>query len=231
MRRISRADLRGPCPAAWVEGRYPSRLDPIPEMAKRQKVETVHYMRHYTVWSLILLFFIFSCIGWVWEVSLHLVNDGEFVNRGVLHGPWLPIYGSGGVLILTVLNKFRKNPAAEFVAIVVLCGVVEYFTSYYLEVTQGKKWWDYSGYFLNLNGRICAEGLLVFGVGGMAIVYALAPVLDNFIRRQKLKVEPLPTGNFQVLERVYICSGTSQCVKRDHDHQSRDDWIRHMKIC
>ena len=37
------------------------------------------------------------------------------------------------------------------------------------------------------NGRICAEGLLVFGVGGMAIVYALAPVLDNFIRRQKLK--------------------------------------------
>ena len=43
------------------------------------------------------------------------------------------------VLILTVLNKFRKNPAAEFVAIVVLCGVVEYFTSYYLEVTQGKK--------------------------------------------------------------------------------------------
>ena len=59
-------------------------------------------------------------------------------------------------------------------AIVVLCGVVEYFTSYYLEVTQGKKWWDYSGYFLNLNGRICAEGLLVFGVGGMAIVYALA---------------------------------------------------------
>ena len=208
-----------------VEGKcYPSRLDPIPEMAKRQKVETVHYMRHYTVWSLILLFFIFSCIGWVWEVSLHLVNDGEFVNRGVLHGPWLPIYGSGGVLILTVLNKFRKNPAAEFVAIVVLCGVVEYFTSYYLEVTQGKKWWDYSGYFLNLNGRICAEGLLVFGVGGMAIVYALAPVLDNFIRRQKLKVV-IPAC--LVLLGVYIgdaaySSEHPNAGKGITDYQSRD---------
>ena len=67
---------------------------------------------------------------------------------------------------------------------IVVCGVVEYFTSYFLEVAHnGKKWWDYSGYFLNLNGRICAEGLLTFGVGGMLIVYILAPVLDNLIRR------------------------------------------------
>ncbi len=50
-------------------------------------------------------------------------------------------------------------------------------------VTGGVKWWDYSGYFLNLNGRICAEGLLVFGVGGLAIVYIIAPVIDNLIRK------------------------------------------------
>lgn len=170
-----------------AEGKaYPGRLYTISEAQKRKRVESLHYMRHYTIWSLILLFFIFAFIGWVWEVSLHLVSDGVFVNRGVMHGPWLPIYGTGGVLILVALNKFRAHPVIEFFSTVVLCGIVEYGTSYYLEMAHdGKKWWDYTGYFLNINGRICAEGLLVFGIGGMAIVYLLAPLLDNHIKKLK----------------------------------------------
>lgn len=163
---------------------YPSRLSAVPEVEKRQRIETIHYLRHYSIWSIVLLFFIFSAIGWVWEVSLHLVTDGEFVNRGVLHGPWLPIYGGGGVLILMLLNRLRKRPVLEFIGIVILCGCVEYTTSFVLEILHnGERWWDYSGYFLNLNGRICAEGLLVFGIGGIAIVYMLAPLLDNQIQR------------------------------------------------
>lgn len=167
-----------------AEGRmYPGRLSQFPEAAKQKRVETFHYMRRYSVWSLVLLFFIFSFIGWCWEVSLHLVLDGVFVNRGALHGPWLPIYGSGGVLLLTLLNRVRSSPVKEFFCIIFVCGMVEYWTSYYLEVVyDGMKWWDYSGYFLNLNGRICAEGLLVFGIGGMVFVYIAAPLLDNRIR-------------------------------------------------
>ena len=167
---------------------YPGRLSVIQENQKNPRVEQIHYLRHYSIPSLILLFFIFSFIGWTWEVSLHLITDGVFVNRGVLHGPWLPIYGTGGVLILIILNKLREKPILEFFATVILCGFVEYFTAYYLEITHGgQKWWDYSGYFLNLHGRICAEGLLVFGIGGMAIVYAVAPLLDNYLRRIKYR--------------------------------------------
>ena len=163
---------------------YPIRMSAIPEHEKRSRIEMINYFRRYSVWSLILMFFAFSFIGWVWEVSLHLISDGVFVNRGVLHGPWLPIYGCGGVLILVALNRLRARPLLEFGAIVVLCGCVEYFSSLYLEIAHnGQRWWDYSGYFLNLNGRICAEGLLVFGLGGLAIVYVLAPILDNQIRR------------------------------------------------
>ena len=168
---------------------YPGRLYIIPEKQKRKRIEVVNYLRHYNISSLILIFFIFSTIGWLWEVSLHLIEDGTFVNRGVMHGPWLPIYGCGGVLVLVVLNKFREKPLLEFISIIILCGIVEYFTSFYLELTHnGVKWWDYSGYFLNLNGRICAEGLLVFGLGGIAAVYFLSPLLDNLIRKINSKI-------------------------------------------
>ena len=106
-----------------------------------------------------------------------------------MHGPWLPIYGTGGVLILIILNKFRKKPVVEFLTTITLCGIIEYFTSYFLEIAHnGQKWWDYSGYFLNLNGRICAEGLLVFGLGGLAIVYIVAPYLDNYINKINKKI-------------------------------------------
>lgn len=168
-----------------MEGKaYPIRLSPCPPKERKKWIRRINYLRCYSIWSLVMMFFAMSCIGWLWEVSLHLITDGVFVNRGVLHGPWLPIYGSGSVLILVVLYWFRKNPALEFLTAVVLCGCVEYFTSYYLEIMHdGKKWWDYSGYFLNLNGRICAEGLLVFGLGGVAMVYILGPLLDGWIRR------------------------------------------------
>ena len=68
--------------------------------------------------------------------------------------------------------------------IIVVCGIIEYLTSWILEVTHdGQRWWSYSGYYLNLNGRICAEGLLVFGIGGAAFIYVLAPWVDNLIVR------------------------------------------------
>lgn len=168
---------------------YPSRLFPIPEKEKDVKAGHINYMRRYSPISLILIFFVFCVTGWVWEASLHLVADGTFVNRGMLHGPWIPIYGAGSLLILTLLYRLRKKPILEFTAIVILAGIIEYMTSYYTEeLFSGKKWWDYQGYFLNLDGRICAEGLLTFGIGGMILVYLIAPMLDNYLRKMKTQI-------------------------------------------
>lgn len=93
-------------------------------------------MRNYSIPSLILIFFCMSFIGWFWEVSSHVVLYHSFANRGVLHGPWLPIYGVGGLLILMLLKKFREKPVVEFLLAVLLCGVVEYFTGLVLELTH-----------------------------------------------------------------------------------------------
>lgn len=166
---------------------YPIRLSPLLQYEHKDH-EPALFTRKYPVTTLVLLFFLFSIIGWCWEVVLHLLSEGTFVNRGVLHGPWLPIYGTGGVLVLLALYKLRDKPWLEFWATVVVCGVVEYFTAYYLETVYDRHWWDYAGYFLNLHGRICAEGLLVFGLGGMAVVYGVAPLFDNLLHKVRHSV-------------------------------------------
>ena len=161
---------------------------------KRKMDETFNYYQKYTFSSMILLFFTFAFIGWLWEVLLYVYKDGIFVNRGVLHGPWLPIYGVGGVVILFLLflpKKFKSitdNPIATFFIVVLLCGIIEYTTSWYLELTQGMRWWDYTGNFLNINGRICFEGLTFFGIGGCLCLYIVAPHMQELFKRMSFKV-------------------------------------------
>ena len=175
----------------WEE--YPAVLFTVPQEL-RFKRPGINYHCRYGLTGIILLFFIFSFAGWCWEVGLHLVQSGEFVNRGVFHGPWLPIYGSGGVLVLVVLKRLRDRPVATFFMTILICGIVEYGTSWVLEQMYGVRWWDYSGYFLQLNGRVCAEGLLVFGLGGCAFIYILAPLMMEFgIERLSVKA------------RVFLC--------------------------
>ena len=157
---------------------YPQRLNPRWQEKEMAKKEKFHFIRYYPIPTLFLMFISFSFVGWVWEVALHLLQTGQFANRGTLFGPWLPIYGTGGVVVLMLCSRFRKNPAAEFVTAVVLCGFIEYMSSVYLEMKFHERWWSYDGYFLNLNGRICAEGLLVFGVGCCFVVYVCAPLFD-----------------------------------------------------
>ncbi len=187
---------------------YPDRLFTINRKQKKKKlqIESLNYLRSYKITSLIVLFFVLCFIGWIYEVSIHLVRDGVFVNRGTMHGPWLPIYGWGGLLIITLLYNFRTNPKKQFFATIVLCGIVEYISSFALDVIYGQKWWDYSGYFVNLNGRICLEGLLIFGLGGLAISYIIAPMLDNALRKvSKKALVPMLVGlvTIFIIDQIY----------------------------
>lgn len=125
----------------------------------------------------ILLFIVCAFIGWLWEVVLFFVKTGEFINRGVLHGPWLPIYGFGGLGIAVFLQNFKKHPLVVFFAALVGCGLMEYLTAWYLETFKGLKWWDYSNVPFNLDGRICLVSVVSFGLCGLAMTYLLYPVL------------------------------------------------------
>ena len=102
-------------------------------------------------------------------------------------------------MILVVLGSLRKRPLAEFFAIIVLCGVIEFFTSWLLETLYGMRWWDYTGYFLNLDGRICAEGLIAFGVLGMMAIYMLAPALDTLFMKINSRYLAVTTSVLMIL--------------------------------
>lgn len=167
---------------------YPSRLSPYFVRAKKHFTGQRNYTRSYTVTNLLLIFFAFAFIGWVWEVSLHIVTDGTFVNRGTLLGPYLPIYGAGAVLAIILLTRLRNHPVGTFFGSMVMSGVIEYSTSYVQEQMFGLRWWDYTGYFLNLNGRICLEGLIIFGIGCMVAIYVVAPSIDNLLSKLNTKV-------------------------------------------
>ena len=178
--RVGRMELEGKA--------YPQRMSPLWHREAAALTGKVSYLTPVTIWSLIIVFFAFNMVGWIWEVSLSYVTTGAFVNRGMLHGPWLPIYGSGVAMIAVLLYRFRNRPVLEALTVVVLCGFVEYMTSWITELATGMRWWDYTGYFLNLNGRICGEGLAVFALGGMAAIYLLVPIIDAAVTRIKPKI-------------------------------------------
>jgi len=148
---------------------------------KTPKWLNINYKRDYSFWDIILLFFIIAIIGFSYEVILCLFTNGKLVNRGALYGPWLPIYGAGGIAMLVLLKHWRKNPLTYFILSMLLCGLIEYGTSVYLEIVHHMAWWDYTGFFLNINGRVCLEGLIVFGIGGLIVTYIAAPLFANIL--------------------------------------------------
>ncbi len=167
--------------------KYPDESSLSPYMEKSRWLSS-DYDKHYGGDIPVIFFFFFSLIGWVWEVFFYLLNEGRFINRGTMLGPWLPIYGLAGWIIIYLLRPLRKKPALMFFGTVAVCGSMEYMTSWLLEVIFGQRWWDYAGYFMNLHGRICLEGLLVFGLAGVTMTYFIAPVADNLFLRVPRKI-------------------------------------------
>ena len=136
----------------------------------------------------LLLFFLVSFSGWIWEVCIYLVKEKQFVNRGILTGPWLPIYGAGALFLYFLLDRWKKKPVLVFLASMIVCSVLEYCAGYFLEKTWGVKWWDYSGMPLNLHGHICLLSSLMFGAGGVLLVSFLIPIYTKLYQKLPKRV-------------------------------------------
>ena len=144
--------------------------------------------------DLILLFFLYSFAGWCIEVILKYIQYHRFINRGFLTGPICPIYGTGALLItvaVELLTPIEKAVGTTFVISFLLCGAVEYITSYVMEKRFHARWWDYSRKPMNLNGRIWIGNLMLFGLGGVAIIHLLNPILFRWLEAPGMLVKEL----------------------------------------
>ena len=156
----------------------------------------------YDVKVYFLLFMIYAILGWIMEVTCKLVQYKRFINRGFLIGPYCPIYGYGALLITILLKRYTSDPIVLFVMAIVVCGTLEYLTSYFMEKIYKARWWDYSTKKFNINGRVCLETVIPFGILGLLIMYILNPFFIG-------KIEAIPQIILNVLSVIlliiYIC--------------------------
>lgn len=142
-------------------------------------------------------FFVYCVIGWIYEVIWEFKVGNGFVNKGFLHGCYLPVYGFGGIIILFSLKKLMNKkieikkinitPVIFFITILIIVSMIEYFTSVGMELIFHKRWWDYSYDILNLNGRISLRNSSLLAIGGMFYLYIVQPILNKLFSKVKDK--------------------------------------------
>lgn len=133
------------------------------------------------IFEFILIFFIYSSIGWIWESFLcSFLEYEKALNRGFLIGPYCPIYGVGAVLCYLLFHNIDSS-FLIFIYAGLFCCLIEYITGFILERFFNEKWWDYSEYPFQIHSRICLYGFVIFGAGNILVIKFLTPWLINVI--------------------------------------------------
>lgn len=139
----------------------------------------------------VLLFFIYSFIGWLWETVYCSLKAKKFVYRGFLIGPYCPIYGFGILSVLYFVEPFQKNIVILYVFSTVIVTALEYVTSYGLEKLFHASWWDYKDVPFNINGRVALPVSLFWGIACVLIVRVVQPEVQ--------KVETFLSNQFGII--------------------------------
>ncbi|MBO5266090.1 MAG: putative ABC transporter permease [Ruminiclostridium sp.] len=138
----------------------------------------------YSLPQLLFLFYLFCNIGWVIESTVETLYRKSFINRGFLKGPYIPIYGFGGVTILVCCMPFNENGFLVYLVGVLSCTTLEYFVGWVMESIFQKQFWDYSMLKFTYKNRISLIPSLFWGLLSLFMVYILYDIVDavvNFI--------------------------------------------------
>ena len=147
--------------------------------------------------DILFLFIVYSICGWIYEELVFILKLNQVVNRGALFGPWLPIYGFGGLIIISLFYRFKDKkimlgklnirPLVLFFETVIFATLVELVATYLMDFTGGnfKSLWDYSNEFMNFEGRIALIPDLKFGIVALVGIYFLEPLLIKFLSNKE----------------------------------------------
>lgn len=140
-----------------------------------------------------IYFMLYAILGWIYEVFLEVVVYGwGFTNRGVLFGPYTPVYGVGALLFILSLYPWVKKMTLKkkvlyalpvFLACALLATLLELGTSYLLEWIMGSwPWQTYADYSYHFQARIALSPSLRFGLGGLVFLYFIQPTFEALVR-------------------------------------------------
>lgn len=152
----------------------------------QRKMRTIHRLCY------LFLIFLTGCVtGWVYEEIFYWITEGILRNRGILYGPWLPIYGVGALGIYA-LKPAKKHPIVLFILCAIVAGIVEYIIGYISIRYFGMRLWDYRGLLWNIDGIICFRSVVSFAVLGLVFHYWLEPAGMRIVQK-------LPSGTVRIV--------------------------------
>lgn len=161
--------------------------------------------------SCVIWFFLYSVLGWLYEVFLEVVvYRWGFTNRGVLFGPYCPVYGVGALVFLLCFSRLMEKrepawlrwvkPILIFLGCMAVATAIELATSYILEALTGAwPWQTYLDYDINFEGRIALSPSIRFGLGGLLFLYVLQPLFQRLVGSLSSRVRLAASGAVVVL--------------------------------
>lgn len=135
----------------------------------------------YTIFNLLTYFIIYSIAGWALESVYRSFCEKKIINSGFLIGPFCPIYGTGAIIMLLLLEGFKKNVLVLFVISFLVLSIWEYFVGVLLEKIFKTKYWDYSDQKINIKGRVCLFNSICWGILGILFIECIHPFIEKNI--------------------------------------------------
>ncbi len=127
------------------------------------------------LYNYFLIFIIASFIGWVYEGIFYKITENRLTNSGFFYGPYVPIYGIGAILIVVLLKRFKGKPVLFFVMCMLVTGILEYIVGIFMVSVWHRRWWDYTGLFMNIGGQVCLRSVVSFAIGSIPLIYFIEP--------------------------------------------------------
>lgn len=138
-------------------------------------------MFHYHKIHWLFFFYFYSFCGWCFESAYVSIRQKKLVNRGFIRGPFLPLYGSGAMMMLAVSMPFRENIVLTYFAGCVGATALEYVTGLLMELLFNIRYWDYSNQKFNLQGRICLSSTIAWGFLTILMTQVVHKPIEQFV--------------------------------------------------
>lgn len=138
-------------------------------------------MYEYSIIQWLFFFYFYCFFGWCFESTYVSIKSKRFVNRGFMRGPFLPLYGSGAIMMLLVSKPFQEHIVLVYIAGCIGATVLEYVTGVVMEALFKVRYWDYSNQPFNFQGHICLGSSLAWGFLTIAMTEFIHKPVERFV--------------------------------------------------